>query len=174
MFPRIHLFKKRDYVYLTVAASIIIGSIAIANTQPGDSPLHNSMAAYVVSMNQEGQEVLETATEVEPGQVVEYALNYENTGNTALKDIVVTGPVPAFTNYIAQSADTRANATLQVSIDGGKKFESEPVKRTFTDTSGNKIEKIIPPGQYTHVRWVMKQALNAGENQQFTYRSLVK
>ena len=175
MFPKIHLFKKRDYAYLAVAASIIIGSIAVANTQGNSAnPLQNSMAAYVVSMDQEGQEVLTAASEVEPGQVVEYALDYENTGANALKDIVVTGPVPSFTSYIAQSARTQANAALQVSIDGGKKFESEPVKRIVTDASGKKVEKIITPGQYTHVRWIMNQPLTAGEKQHFAYRSLVK
>lgn len=174
MFSKIRLFKKRDYAYLAVATSLIAGSIAFANTQPNASPLKNSMAAYLVTLDQQGKEILETASEVEPGQTVEYAINYENAGDSVLNDIVVTGPVPSFTSYIAQSAYTAANASLQVSIDGGKKFESEPVKRMVTDASGKTVEKIIPPSQYTHVRWSMKQPLTAGESQQFAYRSVVK
>ncbi len=174
MFPTISLFKKRDYAYLAVAASIVIGSIAIANTQADKSPLQNSMAAYVVAMNQEGQEVLQPATEVEPGQVIEYALTYENTGTAALKDIIVTGPVPNATAYIGKSAYTAAKAELLVSIDGGKTFEKEPVKRMVKDAAGKKVQKIIPPAEYTHVRWNMKEALNAGDMKQFAYRSVVK
>ena len=174
MFPKIHLFKKRDYAYLAIAASIIAGGIALANTQPAKSPLQNSMSAYVVTVNQEGKEVLQPATEVEPGQIVEYALRYENKGSKALKDIIVTGPVPSATAYIGKSAHTEAKAELRVSIDGGKTFESEPVKRIVTNADGKKVEKIIPASEYTHVRWIMQEPLNSGVVQNFAYRSIVK
>lgn len=174
MFPKIHLFKKRDYVYVAVAASIIAGGIAIASTQSAKAPLQNSMAAYVVMTDPQGKEVLEPATEVEPGQTVEYALTYENVGSSALKDIIVTGPIPKVTSYIAKSAHTEAKAKLQVSIDGGKTFEGEPVKRMVKDASGKKVEKVIPPSQYTHVRWLMQEPLNAGDVKNFAYRSVVK
>ncbi|MGB1257754.1 MAG: hypothetical protein ACPG51_17920 [Thiolinea sp.] len=174
MFQKLHFFKKRDLASLAIATSLIVGGFAIAKTQPKPSPLQNSMAAYTVALDNAGNEVLQPASEVAPGQLVEYALTYSNTGNSALKDIVVTGPIPSATAYIGQSAFTHANAQLQVSIDGGNTFEAEPVKRIFTDASGKQIEKIIPPSQYTHVRWNMKQPLNAGETQQFAYRSVVK
>ncbi|MEZ5449429.1 MAG: hypothetical protein R3E89_10745 [Thiolinea sp.] len=134
----------------------------------------NSMAAYVVTLDQEGNELLQAATEVEPGQVVEYELTYQNTGDTALKDLVITGPVPSATGYLANSNLAQTAAQFLVSIDGGSKFESEPVKRIVTDASGRKIEKIIPPSEYTHVRWIMQQPLAAGETQKFAYRSVVE
>ena len=174
MFKNIHFFKKRDVASLLVVTSLIAGGYAIAKTQPKPSPLQNSMAAYIVGMDNAGNEVLQAASEVEPGQVVEYALTYHNSGESALNDVVVTGPIPAATAYIGKSAFTQSKARLQVSIDGGNQFESEPVKRIITDASGKKIEKIIPSTEYTHVRWVMQQPLNAGETKQFAYRSLVK
>lgn len=174
MFNNIRFFKKRDLASLAIAGTLIIGGFAIAKTQNKPSPLVNSMAAYIVSLDQAGNEYLQAAAEVEPGQTVEYALTYQNQGKSALKDIVVTGPIPAATAYIGQSAFTQAHAQLQVSIDGGGKFESEPVKRIVINANGKQVEKIIPPTKYTHVRWVMKQPLNAGETQQFAYRSFVK
>lgn len=174
MFPKIHLFKKRDYAYLLVAASVIAGGIAIANTQGAKAPLQNTMTAYVVSTDQAGKEVLEPATEVAPGQTVEYQLTYENTSTDPLKDLIVTGPVPRVTAYIGKSAFTEAKANLQVSIDGGKTFENEPVKRLVKDANGKKVERIIPPSAYTHLRWMMKEPLNAGEVKNFAYRSVVK
>lgn len=36
-----------------------------------------------------------------------------------------------------------------------------------------KSRKVIPPSEYTHIRWTMKKALEAGEAQTFAYRSLV-
>lgn len=174
MFQTFHFFKKRHLASLAVAASLVVGGIAIAKNQNRPSPLQNSMAAYVVGMDAKGNEVLQAASEVAPGQTVEYALTYANTGDNALKDIIVTGPIPSATAYVGQSAFTYAQAKLQVSIDGGKKFESEPVTRIVTDANGNQIRKIIPASEYTHVRWHMQQPLNAGETQQFAYRSVVK
>lgn len=172
---KFNLFKKRDLASLAIAASIIAGGFAIANTSVGkSSPLENSMAAYVVQTDKAGNEILKQATEVAPGQVVEYELVYKNNGDSALTDLVITGPVPGTTSYLSKSAVTAAKAQLQVSIDGGNKFESEPVKRIVTDANGKKIEKIIPPSQYTHLRWTMKQPLAAGETQKFAYRSVVK
>lgn len=174
MFQKLHFFKKRDLASLAIATSLIVGGFAIAKTQTQPSPLQNSIAAYTVALDNAGNEILQPANEVVPGQLVEYAMTYSNTGDSALKDIVVTGPIPAATAYIGQSAFTQARAALQVSIDGGNTFESEPVKRIVTDASGRKFEKTIPPSEYTHVRWNMQQPLNAGETQQFAYRSVVK
>ena len=174
MFQKLHLSKKRGLASLAIAASLIAGGFAIAKTQSQPSPLQNSMAAYIVGMDSAGNEFLQEASQVAPGQTIEYALTYSNVGDSALKDIVVTSPIPASTAYIGQSAFTPANATLQVSIDGGSTFESEPVVRIVTDANGKEVEQIIPPHKYTHVRWQMKQPLNAGETQQFALRSLVK
>ncbi len=167
-------FKKRHLASLAIATSLVVGSFAIAKNQDKPSPLQNSMAAYVVAHNAEGKEILQAASEVAPGQTVQYAMTYANVGDNALNDLVITGPIPSATDYVGQSAFTPAQAKLQVSINGGKTFESEPVTRMVTDVTGKKVKKIIPPSQYTHVRWHMQQPLAAGETQQFAYRSVVK
>ena len=167
-------FKKRHLVSLAIATSLVVGGFAIAKNQNRPSPLQNSMAAYVVGQDAAGNEVLQAASEVSPGQTVEYAMTYANVGDNALQDIVVTGPIPSATAYIGQSAFTYAQAKLQVSIDGGKTFEAEPVTRIITDANGQQVQEIIPASEYTHVRWHMQQPLNAGETQQFAYRSVVK
>lgn len=173
MFPKFHLLKKRHVASLAIAASLAAGGFAIAKNQ-AQSPLQNSMAAYVVTQDARGNEILQAASEVAPGQTVQYALTYANTGRNALNDLVVTGPVPSATTYVGQSAFTQARAKLQVSIDGGKTYEAEPVVRIITDASGKQVRKVIPASEYTHVRWHMQQPLNAGETQQFAYRSIVK
>ena len=75
---------------------------------------------------------------------------------------------------MAKTAASAAQTDFVVSIDGGKNYESEPVKRVVTDEKGKKVEKIIPPSEYSHVRWNLKQPLKAGETQTFSYRSIVK
>jgi uncharacterized repeat protein (TIGR01451 family) len=159
---------------LAFAVSIILGGVAMANAKQAESPLQSTMAASVISLDKNGKEVAKPAQEVEPGQTVEYTLTYKNISDQSLKGIAVTGPIPAATAYVADTAAAGVAADFKVSIDGGKTFESEPVKRVVTDEQGKQVTKIIPPSEYTQVRWVLKNPLEAGEAQTFTYRSLVK
>ena len=158
---------------LALTVGLVLGSLAVAKAKTDAAPLESTMEAFVVSTDKEGKEVATPAKEVAPGQTVEYRLIYKNVSKKALKDIAVTGPIPSTTDYLANTANTKAETSFQVSIDGGKTFESEPVKRTVLDEKGKKVEKVIPPSEYTHVRWTMKKALEAGEAQTFAYRSLV-
>lgn len=167
------MFTKKSFLAAAFGLAMIAGSIAAVNAESTASPLQSTMQAYVISKGGDGKEVAQIAKEVEPGQVVEYRLDYKNVGKTALKGIAVTGPVPDATHYMGDTAATKAAADFKVSIDGGKTFESEPVKRMVENEQGKKIEKIIPPSEYTHVRWILKQPLNAGETESFSYRSLV-
>ena len=158
---------------LTLAVGLVLASLAVAQAKTDSAPLESTMEAFVVSTDKDGKEVSSPAKEVAPGQTVEYRLIYKNTSKKPLNDIAVTGPVPNTTDYIANTANTKAETSFQVSIDGGKTFESEPVKRTVLDEKGKKVEKIIPASEYSHVRWIMKKPLEAGESQTFAYRSLV-
>lgn len=167
------MFIKKSFWAAALSLAMIGGGIAAVNAESAPSPLQSTMQAYVISQGQDGKEVAQLAEEVEPGQIVEYRLDYKNVGKSALKGIAVTGPVPDATHYLGDTAKTRADTDFQVSIDGGKTFEGEPVKRMVENGQGKKVEKIIPPSEYTHVRWILKQPLNAGEAESFSYRSLV-
>ncbi len=167
------MFKKTYFTAIALAVSVTLGGLAVANSKPVDQPLQSSMQAYVISTDKAGKDVAKPATEVEPGQVVEYRLTYKNVSDQALKGIAVTGPIPNATDYMAETAGTKAESDFVVSIDGGKTFEAEPVKRIVTDENGKQVEKIIPPSEYSHVRWNLKQPLSAGETETFVYRSVV-
>lgn len=168
------MFTTKHFALLALVASIAVGSLAIANTKPADQPLQSSMKAYVITADKTGKDVATPAAEVAPGQVVEYRLTYKNISEKPLSGISVTGPIPNSTTYMAKTAAAAAQADFVVSIDGGKNYEAEPVKRVVTDEKGKKVEKIIPPSEYSHVRWNLKQPLKAGESQIFSYRSIVK
>jgi uncharacterized repeat protein (TIGR01451 family) len=168
------MFAKKSLLALALAGIMIGGGIAAVNAESNpSSPLQSSMQAYVISLGQDGEETAQAAQEVEPGQVIEYRMDYKNVGQTSLKGIAVTGPVPSATHYLDNTAVTQAASDFMVSIDGGKTFEGEPVKRMVENEQGKKVEKIIPPSEYTHVRWILNQPLAAGETKSFSYRSLV-
>lgn len=168
------MFTTKHFSALALIASIAVGGLAIANTKPADPALQSNMKAYVITTDKAGKDLATPATEVTPGQVVEYRLTYKNVSDKPLSGIAVTGPIPNSTTYMAKTAASAAQTDFVVSIDGGKNYESEPVKRVVTDEKGKKVEKIIPPSEYSHVRWNLKQPLKAGETQTFSYRSIVK
>jgi len=139
-----------------------------------DEPIQGTMKAFVVELD-EDKEKLSAATDVEPNQLVEYQLTYTNKGESNIDGLTVVGPVPEGTSYVSDTANTDVAAALLVSVDGGKTFESEPVVRVETKSSGEVVEKIIPPEQYTHLKWQAENAINAdGGTQFYSYRVRVK
>ncbi len=139
-----------------------------------DEPIQGAMEAFVVQLEDE-RETLLAAKEVEPNQLVEYQLTYTNVGESKINGLTVVGPVPEGTTYVSDTANADVDAALQVSIDGGKTFEPEPVIRLETRESGEVVEKVVPPEQYTHLKWKAQDAITAdGGTQFYTYRVRVK
>lgn len=167
------MIKKTSILAAALACALLTTGIAAVQAEATSSPLQSSMQAFVIGQGQDGKETAQPAQEVEPGQTIEYKLDYTNTGKTALKGLAITGPIPNATHYLGSTAATQADSSFTVSIDGGKTFENEPVKRMVENEQGKKVEKVIPPSEYTHVRWTLNQPLKAGETQSFRYRSLV-
>jgi len=143
--------------------------LAVSNGH-ADDPIQGTMEAFVVELD-EDKEKLSAATDVEPNQLVEYQLTYTNKGESKINGLTVVGPVPEGTSYVSDTANADVSASLLVSIDGGKTFEAEPVIRLETKSSGEVVEKIIPPEQYTHLKWQAENAINAdGGTQFYSYR----
>jgi uncharacterized repeat protein (TIGR01451 family) len=163
------MFKK-SYRALLLVTTLMASGLAIS----AGSPLVNTLEAYVVGQDKAGKETLKPAKAAKPNQLLEYQLTYQNKGNAALKGLVITGPIPSSTEYQADTAKTQAAADFFVSIDGGKTYESEPVKRKVKNAQGKEELKVIPASRYTHVRWNAKDALAAKADQLFTYRVKVK
>ncbi len=161
------MIKKITYTLAFLAA---VGSVAGVSASKVKSPLSSEMKAFVVSKTASGKEKLSSATSAEPGQTIQYQLTYKNNGEGALKGLTVTGPVPANTHYLAKSSQTQVKSEVLVSIDGGKTYEREPVKRMQVMADGSKKMVVIPAEKYTHIRWKTKSALQPGGKQLFSYR----
>ena len=160
-------------IAITMAFIGAIGSIATVTAKKSTAPLQSEMKAFVVNTNAKGQERLRAVKKVEPGETIQYQLTYKNVSKKALQAITVTGPVPANTRFVGKSTKTAARSNVLVSIDGGKKFEKEPVRR-LRKIDGKKKMVVIPAEKYTHVRWKTSSALDAGKTQVFSYRVKVK
>ncbi|OED42493.1 hypothetical protein AB833_07225 [Chromatiales bacterium (ex Bugula neritina AB1)] len=139
-----------------------------------DAPVQGKLEAFVVEFKDD-KESLVAATDVEPNEVLEYRLTYVNKGESSISGMTVVGPVPEGTSYLGNSATADTAASLMVSIDGGRTFELEPVKRNIVKNNGEMIEQIVPPEEYTHLQWTAEDSIKASGGKQFySYRVRVK
>ncbi len=146
-----------------------------------DAPLKSSLEQYVVEVTDAGEEVFRTADEEEPGTTIEYRLTLTHAGECEkeeLRDCALSGvmpavPVPEGTYYLADSA-TASSALLEVSVDHGSNWETEPVTRTVVGDDGKKEEVVVPPSQYTNLRWSAADPLMPEEERRYRYRVRVK
>lgn len=154
---------------------IVIGCLMMSFSvyAEDDNLLVSKMDAYIVEVNDKGEEKLVKAEKAVPKDKIEYKLTYTNNSEKPLNGLIITGPIPENTFYIANTSNTKIKSNFLVSIDGGKTFEEEPVKREIMK-DGKKVEVIIPPEKYTAVRWIPLTPINAKEKQVFAYRIEVK
>lgn len=136
--------------------------------------LESQLEQYKVSLNTEGQEVFLKAEETEPNDIIEYRMQYKNVSEYGIPGLKIIGPVPAGTAYVGGSAMTVSKSDLRVSIDHGKNWESEPVKRTRVKPDGSVEEYVIPASQYTSVAWFLQSDLSSKAASSFKYRVKVK
>jgi len=137
-------------------------------------PVTGEIQAFIVSVTDDGEEVVTKAVEAEPGHVMEFRIVFTNSGDEDVSGIQVVDPIPQNTRFIPDSHQSDVPAAFEVSIDGGESFENEPVVRIETQTNGRQKEVIVPPEQYTHVRWLAEPTLASnGGKHQFTYRVTV-
>ncbi len=152
----------------------ILGALLCwATTLWADGPLTSQMETYLVA-EKDGQEVMTVTEEASPGDVIEYRLIYTNQSEQPLSGLEITGPIPANTAYLANSADTDVEAVFTVSIDDGSSFEAEPVTRSITGPDGQTQNVIVPPSDYTQLRWVPQSGIQPGQVLEYRYRVKVQ
>lgn len=96
-----------------------------------------------------GKEVLRPATEVKPGDLVEYRVVYTNRGTRPVRDIVAELPIPVGLEYQPRSAQPRQG----VQFSAGADFGAEPLMRSLP----NGKKEAVPYNEYRRVRWTSAQ-----------------
>jgi len=157
----------------TLLIALLLFAVGPVLAASGD-PLVSRMDVFRIVAGDDGRERAEPASETLPGEVLEYRLSYQNVSEAPLRALVITGPIPENTDYVADSDATMVVADLRVSIDGGGSYEPEPVIRERTLADGSVEEYVVPPAQYTHVRWRSETPIAPGTTQAFRYRVIVE
>jgi uncharacterized repeat protein (TIGR01451 family) len=97
------------------------------------------------------------ATSANPGDVVEYQLDFRNEGDETATNAVIEDPVPKGTTYLANSAGGQG-AEITFSSDKGQTF-AVPVRLTYEVKlpTGATEKRVATPAEYTNVRWTVKE-----------------
>lgn len=151
-------------------------SIAQNVAQPKVKLVLSAQRKIVTNQGQENEAVsweqLEGNISVQPGEVLRYTLNSQNSGERSAKNLVLTQPIPSQTQYIAESA--RANgAELTYSIDGGETFSVQPMI-TVTLPNGKEELQPAPAALYSHIRWNYGNQLKPMSSVRAVYEVAVK
>ena len=106
----------------------------------------------------------ETSVEIAADTVASHAdevivsIRFTNTSSHVVDSIRITSSVPADLRYRANSASAPGGDVL-FSVDGARSF-GRPDELTVASADGE--VRAADPAEYTHVRWVLREPLDAG------------
>ena len=100
---------------------------------------------------------------VKPGDILRYTVNAKN-GDKAVKNLMLTQPIPRGTSYLKNSATALNGAELLFSLDGGKTYIAKPMMG----------KKEAPTTAYTNLRWKFTGTIAAKAQVNATYEVVVK
>lgn len=160
---------------------LVIATLLLITVFAQDNPVAVTLEAYLVTTvtNDDGEleEVFTEASEARPGQMVEYRVLVSNNSDETLPvgTVVVTGPVPGATFYLADTAAPSNDLfKTEFSPDGGESFSELPVMMTVTNDDGNEEEVMVDPADFSAVRWTLLEALAPEATRTFSYRVEVR
>lgn len=155
---------------------ILFFTFVAAQSEPVTVKLEAYIVSTITKPDGSTEEQFTEAKEARPGQVVEYRVVVTNTSDETLpaSNAMITGPIPATTTYIADSATPSSEgARLEFSADGGQTFSVPPVMIMVKNDQGQEVEVEATPEQYTAARWTILQALEPKQELTFKYRVTV-
>ena len=154
---------------------LVSWSLGIAQDNPVEVTLEGYLVNVITKEDGTQEEEFVPATEARPGQVVEYRVIVTNVSAETLpaSNALITGPIPATTAYIAETATaTNAEARLEFSADGGQTFAEKPLIEKTNDQGEKEMVEALPE-EYTAARWAILVPLEPQQTLTFIYRVTV-
>lgn len=172
------MFKsKKKIAALTMAMFSLLAVTAV-----GFAQRHQLMAALArpevkvqlsAAVERDAELVpLEKASAVKPGEVLDWTVMSENSGNAAAHDYKAVARIPRGTEFVAGSAKADG-ARAVYSIDNGKSFSDKPmVDEKQADGTVKRVA--APVAMYTDIRYEWSDPLAQGGKLSASYKVRVK
>jgi uncharacterized repeat protein (TIGR01451 family) len=165
---------------MCAAGALMLGAAMSAGPQSqaaGDAAKEETLAVKAsaevetkVSTHGRQTTKLAPADRVVPGDEVIYSLEIRNTGDAPVLEPSVRFAIPHHMRYLADSA-SGPGARVSFSTDGGRTFSS-PENLQVAGKDGRM--RPATAADYTHIRWQLKQPLNANSVAYARFRAVVK
>ena len=115
---------------------------------------------------------LDKSTAVNPGEILDWTINSENSGNAAALEYKTVGHIPRGTEFVPGSAKADG-AKAVFSIDGGKSYSPQPtIEEKQADGSIKRVP--APVSMYTEIRYEWTEPFAQGGKLSASYRVRVK
>lgn len=164
---------------MPVLANLRDAGVAIAQNVQRQPQVQLALGAEKkVVQNQQGKQqvawqTLQGNVTVHPGDVIRYVVSGKNNSDRAVKNLVVTQPIPKQTTYVLSSATVKNGASVTYSIDNGKSFVEKPTVRVKL-ASGKVETRPAPAELYTHLRWKFTESIDPAAAVNATYQVKVR
>lgn len=149
---------------LGTALAAITPSLALAQSAPVEL-VGDVKVDRVVVENGTEKHILTEPGVVVPGDALLFTTQYRNAGTVAIRNFVVTNPLPEAVSLSADGADK-----LTVSVDGGKTFGKLAALRA---PSADGKARPAQAGDVTHIRWILP-VLAPGGSGALSYHATVR
>ena len=172
------MFKSKNKIAVVTLATLSL----LAVTAVGFAQRHHLIAALArpevkvqlsAAVERDSELVpLEKASVVKPGEVLDWTIVSENSGNAAARDYKAVAHIPRGTEFIAGSAKADG-AKAVYSIDNGKSFSDKPtVEEKQADGTVKRVA--APVAMYTNIRYEWSDPLVQGGKLSASYKLRVK
>lgn len=152
-------FKKIFVLSLLMSASFVNAEII------------SKMNAYIVKKDSVGNDVLEEAKSVNPGEIIQYEMVFFNDSKENLLDVELSGKINGLTNYIKENTTENKNSKILYSIDNGQSWSEKPLKEIQNENGIIEVE--APISDYTNIKWVFDN-FKEKETKTLIYRVKIK
>ncbi len=155
-------------MHRTIQRTLAFALVAVASFAPAlayaDGDVRVTLQATRVTTTN-SREVLASAAQAKPGEILEYRATYQNDGKRDVRQLMATLPIPAGVEYLPRTA---APAVVLASLDG-KAFAAVPLTRKERTADGREVIREIPTSEYRFLRWAVG-TLPAKQNRTVTAR----
>ena len=148
---------KRAVLPAMLAATMFV--LPAYAQQTGSLNVTTTVQKQVVTVNDAGESEtqLVAATTVVPGETVVYTITFQNIGDEAASNVVITNPIAETLTYVDGSA-FGPGTEIRFSTDGGQSFAAA---NELNVEDGGELRP-AGPEDFTHVQWVMQNELAVG------------
>lgn len=152
---------------ILIAAFLSLSLLGVNTYAQNPQDVVVNMEVKKIVKGDDGKEVLASADQAKPGDILQYTATYTNKAKKDWRDLEATIPIPPFTEYVPGSSRP---AGARASLDG-QNFQSIPLRRKVKQADGKEVTQLVPYGEYRTIRWF---AGKLSENQELKFSTRVK